>query len=63
MPKPVNGVNGSGMHVHQSIMSTGEKENLFYEKRSKYGISDLGILVGFPLLSLLNMKNSNSGPT
>ena len=43
MPKPVNGVNGSGMHVHQSIMSPGEKENLFYEKKAKYGISELGM--------------------
>jgi glutamine synthetase len=43
MPKPINGVNGSGMHVHQSIMSTGEKENLFYDAGAKYGLSDLGM--------------------
>ncbi len=43
MPKPINGVNGSGMHVHQSIMSTGEKENLFYDASAKYGMSELGM--------------------
>lgn len=43
MPKPINGVNGSGMHVHQSIMSSGEKENLFYDANARYGLSDLGM--------------------
>ena len=43
MPKPINGVNGSGMHVHQSIMASDESENLFYDKGVKYEISDLGM--------------------
>lgn len=43
MPKPINGVNGSGMHVHQSIMAAGEKENLFYDASAKYGLSSLGM--------------------
>ncbi len=43
MPKPINGVNGSGMHVHQSIMNMEESSNLFYEENSKYGISELGM--------------------
>lgn len=43
MPKPINGVNGSGMHVHQSIMSVDEKINYFYDKSGKYGISDYGL--------------------
>ncbi|MGP6220279.1 type I glutamate--ammonia ligase [Caldiplasma sukawensis] len=37
MPKPVNGVNGSGMHIHQSIMEDtkdGKKKNLFYDENS-----------------------------
>ncbi|AKA48396.1 glutamine synthetase [uncultured archaeon] len=43
MPKPINGVNGSGMHVHQSIMNSEESTNLFYDEKSKYGISELGL--------------------
>ncbi len=43
MPKPINGVNGSGMHVHQSIMNMDETSNLFYEEKEKYGISELGM--------------------
>jgi glutamine synthetase len=40
MPKPVYGVNGSGMHTHQSILSK-EGQNLFYEKEDKYNLSSL----------------------
>lgn len=43
MPKPINGVNGSGMHVHSSIMSMGQKENLFYDANATYGMSELGM--------------------
>ncbi len=38
MPKPIKGVNGNGMHVHQSIFSG--DENLFYRESNKYGLSD-----------------------
>ena len=37
MPKPVFGINGNGMHVHQSL-SDGKK-NLFYEAGDKYNLS------------------------
>ncbi|GGM69296.1 glutamine synthetase [Thermogymnomonas acidicola] len=43
MPKPINGVNGSGMHVHQSIMTEDEKQNMFWDERAKYGISEMGM--------------------
>lgn len=43
MPKPINGVNGSGMHVHQSIMNMEETANLFYDEKAQHGISELGI--------------------
>ncbi len=40
MPKPIYGVNGSGMHIHQSIFD-GEGRNLFYAKKDKYNLSSL----------------------
>jgi glutamine synthetase len=39
MPKPVFGINGSGMHVHQSLFH-GEK-NLFYDGNDPYHLSGL----------------------
>jgi len=37
MPKPFPGVNGSGMHVHQSMWSADGSENLFYEDNESTG--------------------------
>jgi len=39
MPKPLQGVNGSGMHVHQSLFKNGE--NAFYEEQDRYQLSEL----------------------
>ena len=41
MPKPIEGINGSGMHTHQSRWSIENQKNAFAEPRSKYGLSKL----------------------
>ena len=40
MPKPVFGINGSGMHVHQSLFK-GER-NAFFDKDDEYHLSKVG---------------------
>ena len=40
MPKPMFGVNGNGMHVHQSL-GDGKGKNLFYDRKDSYNISQL----------------------
>ncbi|MFA4827873.1 MAG: glutamine synthetase family protein [Thermodesulfovibrionales bacterium] len=39
MPKPVMGMAGSGMHVHQSLFSLKTKKNAFYNFENKYKLS------------------------
>src|SRR5690606_19956503 len=39
MPKPLYGVNGSGMHTHQSLFRG--KENAFFDEKDALGLSDV----------------------
>jgi glutamine synthetase len=41
MPKPVFGVNGSGMHTHQSLFQ--ENNNAFFDPDAKYQLSDTAL--------------------
>ncbi len=39
MPKPIYGINGSGMHTHQSLFRG--KENVFFDETGPYQLSDI----------------------
>ena len=62
MPKPLNGVNGSGMHVYLSLFD--HEQNLFYEEGG--GLSEIaraflaGLLAYTPQFTLIANQWSNS---
>ncbi|OGC94917.1 MAG: type I glutamate--ammonia ligase [candidate division Zixibacteria bacterium RBG_16_53_22] len=64
MPKPIFGVNGSGMHTHQSLFKDGR--NAFYDASDKYRLSDIakryiaGILVHIKEFTLITNQWVNS---
>jgi glutamine synthetase len=41
MPKPIHGINGSGMHTHQSLYSIDDARNSFADAEASYGLSPL----------------------
>jgi glutamine synthetase len=64
MPKPVFGINGSGMHVHQSLFN-GDK-NAFFDPKGKYYLSKAarsyvaGLLKYAPEITAVNNQWINS---
>ena len=42
LPKPFFGVNGSGMHTHQQLISRVTGQNVFVDEHGEYGLSDIG---------------------
>jgi glutamine synthetase len=43
MPKPIIGINGSGMHVHQSLFHLETGENAFADAAQRQGLSELAL--------------------
>jgi glutamine synthetase len=39
MPKPIAGINGNGMHVHQNLNDLVTGKNVFYDSNDPYGLS------------------------
>jgi len=66
MPKPFWGINGSGCHMHQSLMDNGKGRNLFFDEASPNGLSEIalhyigGLLEHYRGLSLIVAPIVNS---
>jgi glutamine synthetase len=64
MPKPVFGINGSGMHVHQSLFKDGK--NAFFDVKDSYHLSKLarcyigGLLKHAPEITAVTSQWVNS---
>ncbi|HCJ79105.1 MAG TPA: type I glutamate--ammonia ligase [Desulfotomaculum sp.] len=64
MPKPVFGINGSGMHMHQSLFRG--NQNVFYDSDAPDGLSDFaryytgGLLKHAPALTAIASPTVNS---
>ena len=43
MPKPIAGINGSGMHVHQSLWHINSDETAMYDAHNEYGLSQAAL--------------------
>ncbi|MEZ4678160.1 MAG: type I glutamate--ammonia ligase [Caldilineaceae bacterium] len=43
MPKPIARINGSGMHVHQSLWHIESNETAMYNADNEYGLSDVAL--------------------
>ncbi len=42
LPKPFYGVNGSGLHIHQQLVSIETGKNAFVDGHAEYGLSEIG---------------------
>jgi len=41
LPKPLYGINGSGLHIHQQLVSLATGQNVFVDAKDEYGLSDI----------------------
>jgi len=68
MPKPIQGVNGSGMHTHMSLFSnrSGSERNVFFDPKDKFHLSVIakrfiaGLLKHAPEMTLITNQWVNS---
>lgn len=63
MPKPIFGINGSGMHVHQSLASLKDNTNQFYDEKGTYGLSEIAKQYIAGQLKHIKAMNAVMNPT
>ena len=57
MPKPISKINGSGMHVHQSLFDINSGKNIFYDETDPYNLSQTArYFIGGQLLHSMEMS-------
>lgn len=61
MPKPLFGINGSGMHVHESLWT--RNKNAFYDENGKYSLSETALYFIGGQLSYIKEITSVLAPT
>jgi glutamine synthetase len=42
LPKPLYGINGSGLHIHQQLVLLNTGQNAFVDEQDEYGLSNIG---------------------
>lgn len=63
MPKPIFGINGSGMHVHQSLASIADGSNKFYDAHGMYGLSSIALSFIAGQMKHIKAMNAVMNPT
>lgn len=63
MPKPIFGINGSGMHVHQSLSSNADGSNKFFDPHGKYYLSSLALSFMAGQMKHIKAMNAIMNPT
>ncbi|OAA30127.1 glutamine synthetase [Kosmotoga arenicorallina S304] len=61
MPKPFEGINGSGMHIHLSLFSKGK--NAFYDPDKSYELSDIAVFFIGGILKYASELTAVTNPT
>jgi len=61
IPKPIAGINGSGMHVHMSLFKGGQ--NMFFDESKEYMLSDLAMSYIAGVLKHIRAIAAVSSPT
>ncbi len=63
MPKPIFGINGSGMHVNQSLASLEDGINKFYSPDGVYGLSSIALNFVAGQMKHIKAMNAIINPT
>ena len=62
MPKPIAGINGSGMHVHQSLFTT-DNRNAMFDRDGQYSLSETALNFIAGQMSHIKALNAIINPT